>query len=100
MSVSVEVYRGAGDRQGDTVVDALIGSTACAISRGRAELDSKAHQRSRVQLIIPFRSGLLLGQSVRLVDLTGTWTGKIIGIQHTADPVKVLTQLTIDRPLP
>ncbi|MBF0186003.1 MAG: hypothetical protein HQM06_16660 [Magnetococcales bacterium] len=98
MTISIEVYRGAGDRRGDDVVDSLIGSTACAIARGRAEMDTRAHQRSRVNLTLPFRSGLRPGQLLQVMDATGTWIGKLIAIHHQADNVKTITELTVDRP--
>ncbi|MBF0096289.1 MAG: hypothetical protein HQM04_06510 [Magnetococcales bacterium] len=98
MTISVEIYRGAGERRGDDVIDPLIGSMACAIARGRAEMDARAHQRSRVTLQIPHRPGLRLGQLVQIADAAGVWVGRIIGIHHQADPVKIMTQLVIDKP--
>ena len=97
--IAIEVYRGAGDHQGDDIVDPLIGSDVCAISRGRNELDARAHPRSRVRLVVLHRPGLRLGQLVRATGLSGVhWTGMITGISHELAGGKALTTLTIDKP--
>lgn len=100
MTVSIEVYRGSGLVQGPDVTDPLIGSELCALSRGRAELDARAHARTRVNLIMLHRPGLRLGQMIR-VSVSGEpwWRGMITGISHVLDGGRVLTHLTIDKPL-
>ena len=40
--IAIEVYRGSGTHRGDDIIDPLIGSDVCAISRGRNELDVRA----------------------------------------------------------
>ena len=96
--IAAEVYRGAGEHQGDDIVDSLIGSDSCAVFRGRNEMDARAHPRSRVRLVILHRPGLRLGQLVRVADISGvSWTGMIIGISHNLSDVKALTTLTLDR---
>lgn len=99
MTIAVEVFRGDGDHRGDDVVDALIGSVPCAISRGRNEMDSRAHRRTKVEIAMIFRPGVRVGQLVRVVDASGVWTGKIVRIVHKMDNAKTLTTLTVDRPL-
>lgn len=97
--IAVEVYRGDGTRRGDDIVDPLIGSEACAIARGRNELDARAHSRSHVTLVVIHRPGLRLGHLIHATDITGVhWTGMITGISHGLSSGKAMTTLTIDRP--
>ncbi len=100
MTLAIEVYRGSGLVQGPDVTDPLIGSELCALSRGRAELDARAHARTRVALTILHRPGLRLGQIVR-ASVFGEpwWSGMITGIRHVLDGGRVLTHLTLDKPL-
>ena len=97
--IAIEVYRGSGTHRGDDIIDPLIGSDVCAIARGRNELDARAHQRSKVRMVILHRPNLRLGQLVRTTDLAGVhWTGMITGIAHDLSGGKALTTLTLDRP--
>ncbi len=102
MAVTVEVYRGAGDRTGDEIREPLLGdSLPAALSRGRAELDARAHGWERVELLLGFRPELRLGALVAVDDpLQGArWVGKIVGISHQDDGAVLDTTLTVRRPI-
>lgn len=102
MGVSIEVYRGAGDRPGGEIVEPLLGnSTAAALSRGRAELDASAHPRMTTQLeLVAPRLDLRLGDLIAVSDPAQgrEWRGKIVGIQHASAPGTAPTTLTLERP--
>lgn len=97
--IIIEVYRDAGDRRGNDVVDPLIGSVPCAVERGRVEMDAQAHPRTKVTMTIVYRSGLRPGQLVKAMDLDGTWyIGMVTGVAHNLVAGKCTTTLTIDKP--
>jgi hypothetical protein len=103
MGITVEVYRGAGDRIGAEIVEPLLGSsTAAALSLGRSALDAAAHQRlaTTLELVAP-RTDLSLGDLVAISDPAQgpEWRGKIVGIQHTTKLGAAPTTLTIERPI-
>lgn len=102
MPISVEVYRGHGNRRGDEVSDPLIGdSLPAALARGRGELDASASARitTTLELVAP-RMDLRLGDLVAVTDAAQgqSWRGKIVGIQHTCSLGAAPTTLTIERP--
>ena len=102
MGVTVEVYRGAGDRTGAEISEPLLGSsTAAALSRGRAELDASAHPRltTTLELVAP-RLDLRLGELIAVSDPAQgrEWRGKIVGIKHTTAPGSPPTVLNVERP--
>lgn len=101
MAITIEVYRGAGDRPGDEIREALLNhSRAAAVARGRAELDAHAHQRlsTTLNLVAP-RLELMLGNLIEVNDAAqGTpWRGKIVGIKHSCAAGEVPTVLTVER---
>lgn len=100
--IALQVYRGPGDRPGPDISDPLIGSPAIALARGRAEMDARAHPRLSVRRTIPHRPGLALGLLVRVADpLTGAGrVERITGIRHRLQGAALLTDLTLDFPLP
>ena len=103
MGVTVEVYRGPGDRPGAEIVEPLLGSsTAAALSRGRAGLDASAHPRleTTLELVAP-RLDLHLGDLIAVSDPAQghEWRGKIVGIQHATAPGTAPTTLTVERPV-
>jgi hypothetical protein len=102
MSLTIEVYRGAGDRPGDEIREPLLGdSLPAALARGGAELDERAHPWERVTLEMDLRQDLALGDLVRVDDPVqgATWTGRIIGIRHADDGATMTTTLDVRRPL-
>ena len=99
MPVTIEVYRDAGDRQGDPIEEALLGdSLDAAIARGRAELDARAHATidTTLELVAP-RLDLLPGAIVEVSDPEQgpPWRGLVTGVRHgMGDPP---TALTVER---
>ncbi|MBF0283152.1 MAG: hypothetical protein HQL51_01685 [Magnetococcales bacterium] len=96
--ISIDFYRGEGARRGDDIVDPLIGSVPCALSRGRNELDARAHPRDSVRVVIPHRPNLRLGQLAALTGDGRRRVGLIVGIAHNLSDGKLLTTLTLDCP--
>jgi len=100
--VTIEVYRGAGDRPGDDVADPLIGSLPCALARGRAEMDAHAHQRTRVDATAVLLPGARPGLLARMLAPDGGWAGKLVSVQHRltvgdGGAVTAATTLQIER---
>jgi len=102
MSVTVEVYRSAGDRPGDEIREALIGeSLEAALARGRAALDTEAHGWERVNVETEHDLRYRLGELVEVDDpLQGVpWHGAIVGIAHRFSGGAAVTTLDVRRPL-
>lgn len=79
--VDIVVIRGAGDRPGDDISDALIVSVPVALSRGRAELDDGALADAPVLECL--LQDVRLGQLLEVDDTAlGLWRGKVTGISH------------------
>lgn len=98
MTISIEVYRGAGSVRGPDITDHYIGSDACALSRGRAALDESAHRRSRVETVALHRPGVRVGQLVRVgVEGEPLWTGQVSRVRHIAADGQLLTMLSIEK---
>ncbi|MDR3088559.1 MAG: hypothetical protein LBU39_01920 [Desulfobulbaceae bacterium] len=74
--IQVLVTRGAGDKRGQDISDALITSEAVAIERGRNEVDQSFSDRETVTLTSPFLQWLAPGEMVRMID-EGSRLGKI-----------------------
>lgn len=102
MSIDLFVQRGAGDKQGEDVVDPLLGSIPVALARGRNELDAKAHRKDDESLETVYRAGVRLGDLARTYETGEVWTGKITGIQHTVskvgESVQTTTSMQLERP--
>ena len=102
MAVTIEVYRGAGDRPGAEIREPLLGeSLEAALARGRAELDANAHGWERVSLEADYRLDLALGDLVEVDDpLQGmAWRGQIVGIAHRFAGGAPTTTLDVRRPI-
>lgn len=102
MSITVEVYRGAGDRPGGEISEALLGDDVpAALARGRAELDANATAWERVSLECRYKPELRLGDVVEVDDpvLGAAWRGKIVGIVHSESDSEIVTKLDVRRPL-
>lgn len=103
MGVTIEVYRGTGDRPGDEISDALIGdSIEAALARGRAELDASAHrfQITTIELVRP-RFDLRLGDLIAVSSAaqTAILRGKVVGVRHAPKGGEAPTTLTVEHPL-
>lgn len=103
MSVTIEVIRGSGARDGGEILEPLLGeSLQAAIARGRSELDANAHARDRVGLVLDYRPDLMLGQRLGVADpeLGAVWQGDIVGVEHIWDGGVADTRLILARPRP
>lgn len=100
MPLSVIVRRGAGSHPGEDIVDPLITILPVALARGRNELDERGSGLQDVQVSVPYRTGIRLGQVVRVREtLFGTtWYGKVSGISHRCELASDETTLTIKKP--
>lgn len=103
MPITIEVYRGAGDRPGDEVRDDLLGdSLQSALARGRAELDAHAHLciTTALEMVAP-ETSVQLGDLVAVSDPDqgAEWRGKVIGIKHQMEAGAAPTILTVRRPI-
>lgn len=94
------VQRGAGDLQGEDIVDPLITTIGVAIQRGRNELDERASAMQEVEVETVFRAGVRAGQLARFFDIQRgeTWFGKITGVTHRVGGGEVTTTLQVRRP--
>jgi len=97
---SIVVFRYAGDKKGQDIVEALLTSVAAKLERGRVELDKYAKPAQSVTMDIVYRAGIRLGQLVEVNDSTQgkSWRGKVVGIVHKIKKESHVTELTITRP--
>lgn len=100
MGVAIIARRGSGTHPGEDVIDPLIVSIAVALERGRNELDEQSSGLQDVDLEIPFRVGLRIGQVAKVQDsLFGTtWFGKIVSLSHTSALGVNSTSVRLRRP--
>lgn len=98
---SIVVFRGAGDRKGQDIIEALLSSTSAKLERGRVEMDENAKPAQSVTLEIVYRTGVRLGQLVEVHDSAQgkSWRGKISAITHRITQTSHITELTVLRPL-
>lgn len=98
---SIVVFRGAGDRKGQDIAEALLASTNAKIERGRVELDEHAKPSQSVNLEITYRPGVRRGQIVEVHDSAQgvSWRGKILDVTHRITLSSHTTELNISRPL-
>ena len=84
--MEIIVVRNSADKEGDDIVDPLMATVLVALSRGRAELDERAHSPQTVSLGIVFMPSIRHGQLVEVHDAAQgvSWRGKIIGVTHNA----------------
>lgn len=97
--VDIIVKRGEGDKPGHDIFEPLLATIPVAIERGRSEIDSESDIQSVVMECV-YRSNVEKGQLIEVLDILQgkTWRGKLVGIQHTLDGSKVITELTVHRP--
>lgn len=96
----VEVYRAAGDRQGDDVEAPMLSTTAMLIERGRVEMDRNAHQMVACEADIVPRAGIRLGQlgGVENPITAERRVGKCTGIAYRITGGDVSQEITLERP--
>lgn len=99
----IEVYRGAGDRQGVQVSDSLLNGEASLIERGRAELNERAHTRRTQSLTIVPRPGLRQGLLVRRVAAgKPPMIGRIVSLswqRESGESAEIGVQVDLEFPL-
>jgi len=97
--VDIVVFRDLGDRQGDDIVDPLVTEIFVGLSRGRAELDQRASNKSDIRYQTVYRSNVRLGDLIEISDaLQGlTYRAKVVGINHEISPTGAITNLVIER---
>jgi hypothetical protein len=97
--IDIIVERGAADKQGEDIVDALITTVEVARLRGRVEID-RQEPVERVVLQARYKPGVRNGDIIEVQDsLFGrTWRGKIISLSHQISQTSVTSTLTVERP--
>lgn len=96
---AIEVYRAAGDRRGEPVIEPLLSNDAL-IHRGRAEMDAHAHPLNRITLSLVFRPGVRLGQLVTAPDPASATPvcGKIVGMQVSVRQTEIEQAINVEVP--
>lgn len=99
---SIIVTRGAGNKRGEDIADALLSTVEAQLARGTAELDAHSTAPQTVNLSTVYRTGVSLGQLIEVHDaLQGqSYRGKITGVSHRIDAGAVTTVLDVVRPVP
>jgi hypothetical protein len=97
----VIVIRGMGNSPGPDIVDPLLTTVDACLARGRNELDEQASDLQDVEITIPFRANLRLGQVAQVSSLSSgeLWYGKISGIKYTYDLADLYATISIRKPL-
>jgi hypothetical protein len=100
MSIDIFVIRGAGDKRGPDVEDALLCSIDAAVERGRFECDNNSGLQP-IDISCVLNMSLTVGDLVRIEDsLYGvSWAGKITSVRHSVSitPPSALTYVTLVR---
>lgn len=92
----VLALRDGGELPADNdVVEPLLTDDDAMAERGRAELDG-SEAFATWTVTTPFRPGVMPGQMVAIQG-EETWQGMVIGVKHTVDGVKILTQWEVLR---
>jgi hypothetical protein len=98
--VDLTVIRGAGAHPGEDIVDPLVTTVPCALSRGRAELDARASGATLVTITTAYVAGRRLGQLIEAHDVESgvVYRGKIVGLAHRLESPARTTEVTLERP--
>jgi len=75
--INVIVMRGAGDRPGPDISDALITSEQVAVDRGTAEIDKNSTDRAMVPTTGPFIGWIPPCSLVHVTEMEGSWRGVV-----------------------
>lgn len=96
------VIRGAGDREAEDVVEALLYTDLAALERGRNEMDRRATAKAEKQLTLRYRAGLETGQLCEVIDAAQgvRYRGKITAVQNVvrSNPPEALSIVTLEVP--
>lgn len=99
MSINIIVIRGAGDIEGEPIIDPLIGTAAVAIQRGRNVLDSKSATKQSIDLTTIFDPTSAIGDLIKVDDMETpeVYKAKVTSIRHNIDQGEAVTDLRLDR---
>lgn len=94
------VMRGEGNSRGPDIVDPLLTTVEACTARGRNELDEQASGLQEVEITIPFRSGLRLGNISQVTDVVSglVWYGKIVGLSYQYGATDCEVSILFHRP--
>lgn len=102
--IRVIAQRAPADRSGPDISDPLITSAACAVERGRNEIDRNCSPRLIDTRTTVLRVDLQPGMLLEVSDADGTaWRGLLTAITHRAsmgDEPTLESVLTIERVAP
>lgn len=100
MTVHVIAVRGPGIREGEPIIDPLIGDIPTALSRGRNELDAAAEGLQPVDLESIYSPGMELGQLAKVDDFETprVLRGKVVRISHRIAGPQVTTEARLQQP--
>ena len=98
--MSVEVFRGAGDKQGDPVIQPLL-NEASLVVLGKHLMDANAQPFSKITADISYRGGLKLGDLVSIPNpsTSAQMKAKIVGLSLTFSNGSAHQSLILERPL-
>lgn len=90
------VVRGSGLSQGEDIIAPLLSTDTSCLARGRVALDDSSGIHP-VTIECIYRSGLLLGDLVELVDPVDDAQvyGKITSIEHSVSQTEVVTTIVV-----
>ena len=98
--MSVEVFRYAGDKVADPIVQPLL-DDASLVELGRFLMDQNAQQHSKITAAISYRGGLKLGDLISLPNpaQSSQMKAKLVGIALQFSSGMATQTLTLERPL-
>jgi len=98
--IDIDAARHTGTRRAEDLVDPLIGSIPCAVSRARAELDAHAQRITSITLSVVPNANYRTGQLIEIRDANQgkTWKGKITSIRHRwSGPANIDCEIVVER---
>lgn len=97
--IDIVVSRGTGLKSGDPFISPLISDPVIAELKGEALLDEHAVPHSSLVIEVPYMSGVVLGQTLRVNEgVNGlVWVGKVIALNHKVSEGAFTTELTLDK---
>lgn len=77
------VYRGAGDRQGEDIIDELLVDVQAAAARGNTAINESCSSRVVEAASSPSRDFIETGSLARVSEAEGWWPGQVTFWQET-----------------
>ena len=99
--MSVQVYRYAGDKGTDPVINPLLDEATLPFY-GKYLMDCNAQPSSKIVAMISYRGGIKLGQLLSIPDpsTSSSYKAKVTGISIQFSNGQASQVLTLERPLP